>query len=333
MAGWRDGEFDARAPWLRSHLAISLARLLFLLVAALLLLSSCLNDISSSGLLYVANLRSSDVSMVDVSSMREVGRFPVATNPHEFVALSAGILVSNYRSATVTTLAGDGTARSTQVGGEPHGLAVAGTVVAVTQGRQGTVAILDVATLTARAVVQTGGELHTATSFGGMIYVVDAAGGLLLEIDPLRAAVTRQVRVGDIPESVAVSPDGQTVAVANARSGDISLVDRETFVERTRADARGAPVRVLFMPDGQTLAAALNDTGAVALLKTASSEVQSIIPVGERPDGLALSPDGRQLFVSLTGANEVAVVDLRERRVTGRIAVGDGPSGLLVVAR
>jgi YVTN family beta-propeller protein len=295
------------------------------------------------GLLYVANLRSSDISVIDLATGRETARIPVADNPHELIAAEDAVWVSNYRSAAVTLLSardrpdspfplgkGVGGLGLFPVSGEPHGLAVVGERVAVTQGRDGRVALIDAITggLTAEIVV--GGEPHMAAAAGGRLYVVDAAGDALVEIDPDAGAVTRRLVVGRTPESLALSPDGRTAAVANARSADLSLVDLASFTERARVPLPGAPVRVLYSPDGRTLAVSLNDTGRVLLLDPASAGVRASIPAGERPDGLAFSPSGRLLYVALTGDHRVAVLRVKDHRLLGTLYSGDGPSGLLV---
>jgi YVTN family beta-propeller protein len=310
---------------------------------------------AEGGTLYVANLRSADVSVLTLPDGRERARVPVAFNPHELAPASRdAVLVTNYRSGAVTRLTlPDLAASPIALGGEPHGVAVAGPVAAVTLGRAGEVALVDAVSGHVRARVPTGGEPHMAAAWGDFVYVADAAGGALLEIDPAApaegttrpparapsfaggaryggAAVTRRVPVGATPESLDVSPDGATIAVANARSGDVSLVDRERFAERARVPVPGAPVRVRYHPAGRTLAVSLNDAGQVALLDI-DGAVTALIPVGNRPDGLAFSPDGRLLYVALTGDNRVAVVDVTRRRVVRTLPAGDGPSGLLLL--
>src|SRR5689334_5093440 len=56
------------------------------------------------GTLYVANLRSSDVSVLDLASGRELQRVPVALDPHELAQAGGAVWVSDYRSAAVTRL-------------------------------------------------------------------------------------------------------------------------------------------------------------------------------------------------------------------------------------
>lgn len=152
----------------------------------------------------------------------------------------------------------------------------------------------------------------------------------VVEIDPQAGVVTRRVGVGGTPEGIAVSPDGRTLAVANARSRDLSLIDIETFAERARIAVGGSPVRVAYHASGATLAVSLIDRGSILLLDTRSGRSRTL-NVGVRPDGLAFDASGTRLFVALTGEGTVVEVRLRDRQMTRRLAVGDGPSGLLFV--
>jgi YVTN family beta-propeller protein len=292
-----------------------------------------------SGRLYVANLRSSDVSVIDLASQHEVARVPVVNNPHEFATLGNDILVSNYRSTAVTRLTPDGDViEAVAVPGDPHGLAAIDGFIAVTQGRAGTVSILDMNARMIRSEVAAGVEPHMVAAVDGRLYVTDAGGNALVEIDPAlpdsgnsRAAVTRRTGVGGTPEALAISPDGRTIAVANAGTGNLSLVDRATFAERTRIAVPGLPVRTAYSSDGRLLAASLVDAGQVVILDADDGRTLWTVDAGRRPDGLAFSPDGRRLYVALAGEQHVAVISVADRAVSARIAVGDGPSGLLLV--
>ncbi len=285
------------------------------------------------GRLYVADLRSSDVHSFDLAQGRELSRQAVAEDPHELTFAAGSAWTSNYRSTAVTRLiAGDSATEQLPVPGEPHGLAVvADGRIAVTQGRAGEVALLDPQSGDVTAEVAVGGEPHMAAAQGDRLYVVEAAGNQLVEIDPQSASVTRRVPVGMVPESLAVSPDGRTIAVANSRARSVSLIDVASFTQRSLLMVPGAPVRVAYSPDGRTLAVSLQDQERVALLDAATGRQQALVHVGVLPDGLAFSADGAFLYVALTGDHAVAVLRLHDRRITHRIQVGDGPSGLLLV--
>jgi DNA-binding beta-propeller fold protein YncE len=209
---------------LRPLLALGLAAPM---IGATLLLSHG-GGPSERGRLYVADLRTADVRSFDLAKHQERSRQSVAEDPHELAFAAGAAWTSNYRSTAVTRLiAGDTATEQLPVPGEPHGLAtLADGRLAVTQGRAGEVALLDPHSGAVTAEVATGGEPHMAAAYGDRLFVVDAAGNALVELDPQSATVTRRVAVGTVPESLAVSPDGKTIAVANSRARSVSLIDR-----------------------------------------------------------------------------------------------------------
>ena len=298
-------------------------------IGVLALATACGAPIES-GRLYVANLRSSDVSIIDIAKGRELARVPVADNPHELLLQGGALLLSNYRSAAITRLSLGGEQEATfAIPGEPHGLALAGERLAVTRGIAGKLSLLGPVDGAAPTEIELGGEPHALGWAAGRLYVVDAMQARLIEIDPERGVVTRQIEIGKTPESVAVSPDERTIAVANARSGSVSLIDRETLTERIRLIVPGAPVRVAFSPDGKLLAASMSETGRLAFIDPARQRVSAVFEVGPRPDGLAFSRYGERLYVALTGGNQVAIVAVDDRKVVRNLIAGDGPSGLV----
>ncbi len=103
-----------------------------------------------------------------------------------------------------------------------------------------------------------------------------------------------EVRVGEEPNGVAVSPDGTRVYVANTVSGTVSVI-------------------------------------AVNRIANSYDTVVATIPVGTEPYALALTPRGRKLYVANSRSNTVSVIDTATNRVTRTIAdVGFEPRGIAI---
>ncbi len=142
--------------------------------AALLFVASCAAPAAPvgpgpTGRLYIASLRSSDVRVHDLAASVYGKPVPAAFNPHEFTVVSGHVWVSNYRSAAVSRLAPDGTvAAQHPIPGDPHGLAALDDLLVITQGRLGSIALLEVATGQIRADIRTGGEPHAVAAAGGL---------------------------------------------------------------------------------------------------------------------------------------------------------------------
>jgi YVTN family beta-propeller protein len=98
--------------------------------------------------------------------------------------------------------------------------------------------------------------------------------GTVSVIDTTTNAVTGTIAVGSFPFGVAVSPDGSSLYVANARSGTVSVI----------AAAGNAVINV-------------------------PGSCSPAIGVGSFPQGVAVTPDGRKVYVANAGDNTVSVID------------------------
>jgi YVTN family beta-propeller protein len=163
-----------------------------------------------------------------------------------------------------------------------------------------------------------GGEAPAASEHQGF------SSGTPMATDPTTGAVlngtvtvvrlgdfsSRQVTVGRAPTSLAVSPDGTTVAVANSHSDSVSLIDTATLRTSTvaiRTFPDGllgtVPVSVVFSADGTRLyvAAALNNA-VVVLQRQGSTYVQAgAIPAGWFPGALAFDRNQDLVVLNVKG--------------------------------
>ncbi len=145
-------------------------------------------------------------------------------------------------------------------------------------------------------------------------------------------------KVGYRPDSVAVSPGGETIAVSNWGDKSVSLLYARAMVELARVPVGSHPNDLAYSPDGR-LFVACSGSNAVYVLR--GPHVREVIktsltptaPVGSTPDALCVSPDGARLYVANADNNDVAVVDISrpvESRVLGFIPTGWYPSALAV---
>jgi YVTN family beta-propeller protein len=103
---------------------------------------------------------------------------------------------------------------------------------------------------------------------------------------------------GSLPSSMAVSPDGSTLAVTASNNDLVVLLDAATGEVR----------------------------------RTIDMHVFSDGPTGAQPNALTWSPDGRVLYVAEGGRNSVALVDPATGSVAGRVPTGWYPSAVTATA-
>ncbi|HEX4071226.1 MAG TPA: alkaline phosphatase family protein, partial [Planctomycetaceae bacterium] len=132
----------------------------------------------------------------------------------------------------------------------------------------------------------------------GTVSVVDLDGG----------KVTSEILVGLHPSSLAATPDGRYVTVANANSDTVSVIDVagakvvESISTRPHRDLPfgSAPNAHVFSADGTRLYVSNGTNNAIAVIEFAppASRLLGLIPTGWYPAGLAIDPDRNALYVT-----------------------------------
>jgi YVTN family beta-propeller protein len=115
-----------------------------------------------------------------------------------------------------------------------------------------------------------------------------------------------EIRVGNVPHSVVISPDGKTAYVSN-EAGRIATV------EDFQGYSNGTPVVAEF-PTGST------STGTISVVDLASFTVTGSISTGLHPTGMALW--GNYLLVANAYSDSMSVIDTASNQVVNTIDVG-----------
>lgn len=172
------------------------------------------------------------------------------------------------------------------------------------------------------------GKKAYVSNFAGRIPnagdITGAAGrGIPVRVDPVRniasegtvsvvdlgsGKVTSEILVGLHPSSIAATPDGRHVVVANANSDTLSVIDVatdkvvETISTRPHRDLPfgSAPNAHVFSPDGSRLYVSNGTNNAIAVVEfiPPKSKVLGLIPTGWYPAGLAIDPQRNSLYVA-----------------------------------
>jgi YVTN family beta-propeller protein len=146
------------------------------------------------------------------------------------------------------------------------------------------------------------------SSDGKTAYAVLDNNNTLTKIDLTAVTPTQgaEVRVGNVPHSVVISPDGTTAYVSN-EAGRIATV------EDFQGYSNGTPVVAEF-PTGST------STGTVSVVNLASFTVTGSISTGLHPTGMALW--GKYLLVANAYSDSMSVIDTTSNQVVNTIDVG-----------
>ncbi len=247
--------------------------------------------------LYVSNLGSSEISVIEKATFRVTHRILVAAEPLD-MALSpdgATLYVSNSGASLLTSIdlttnrvLGFVTVGALDEG--PFGIAASAERVYVTDLRNNAVLAIADGRIVSRIPVEGGPRSLATDNDGSHLYVTSFNSGDLTIIDTARDAVEAVI---DLPVS-----GGFAIAV----------------------DARGERVFVTGHADG-----------IVVVVDLASQQVIETIPVGVEPRGLTFSPGGEQLFVTTSSSDEIYVLDAASYERLGTFAAAGGPRGISVV--
>jgi YVTN family beta-propeller protein len=142
----------------------------------------------------------------------------------------------------------------------------------------------------------------------GKVFVTSYRDGVVTEVDPT-SGQTLPIKVGAAPDSLAFSPDGVHLWVANGDSDTVSCIDTATGQEISSTLVRpdlsrglpaGGPEGMAFSKDGLNLYVAMADLNAVALLKVSADGARASItgyaPSGWYPSSVTVSTDGSTLY-------------------------------------
>ena len=144
----------------------------------------------------------------------------------------------------------------------------------------------------------------TGTTVSGTVSVIDG-----------ETLAVREIAVGQAPSGMALSPDENTLAIANGHSDTVSILNAQTM---ERADVKipaypegvigSQPVAVAFAGDGNTIYVACGGTNAIALVQRTSKtwKLAGSIPTGWFPSSITVMPDGSLRVITIKGTGNTA---------------------------
>ncbi|MGI4789337.1 MAG: bifunctional YncE family protein/alkaline phosphatase family protein [Janthinobacterium lividum] len=184
------------------------------------------------------------------------------------------------------------------------------------------------------------------------LYAVDIQNDTVYKLSGQPRTVTASVKVGYRPYALALSPNGQALAVSNWGDKSVSFLRTSNLTELERVQVGSLPNEMTWSKDGRLFVAnaGSNSVSVIAFpptpplitnLSTLNPRVVETIKtsldpkdlVGSTPDALVVSPDSKRLYVANADNNDVAVIDIsnaKEARVLGFIPTGWYPSALAV---
>ena len=307
---------------------------------------------------YVPDVGSDDVSVIDPATLKVVGRFPVGFDPEHVVPSYdlktlwvANTAVQHPQDGSVTPIdPRTGTPGAPIAVHGPYNLYFTpdgSTVIVVVELLQ-RLEFRDPHTFALQQSLplnHCAGVNHGDFSIDGSYLILSCEfQGSLVKIDWRHRRVVRSLRLGGaaIPEDVRVSPDGKTFYVADLARGGLDLIDGDRLTVagfiRTGTGAHGLVVSrdgtKLYVSNRgwpQLSLGPRHGKGSVSVVDFATNRVVATwrIPGGGSPDMGNITADGRQLWFG-GRYDDVVYVFSTSTGTVHSIPVGHEPHGVCV---
>jgi YVTN family beta-propeller protein len=303
--------------------------------------------------LYVTNSAGDDVTVIDVETLKPLGRIEVGPHPH-------GIAVPASQDVIYVTIEGrkpgelvtidpvtDKVTHRMDIGPAPNQLAV------TLDGKFGYVPCSDgyyeVIDLKASKILKrifTGGRPHNTilSADGKHVYLAPMGNPKKVTIvDTSNHEVLGEIPFSDVVRPVAVSKDEKRfyanvdglvgIEVADlATRKMIHRVPAELADEHKKKASRSHGLGI--RPDQKEIWECDVEHFEVHVYDITGEKPKqtATIPIGSQVYWLTFRPDGKICYVAARGANAVAVVDTETKKVLERLPAGKQPKRLLVVS-
>ena len=128
----------------------------------------------------------------------------------------------------------------------------------------------------------------------------------------------------------AFSPDGKTLAVSDATTPSVVLIDPAKRTILSTVKLAGSPAGLAWAADGKALYASESGTSHIAEIDPAKGAVIRRFNTTRYPRGLAVAPHSKLLLAADWGLDQLLVIDLATGTTKARIPAGRQPTAVVI---
>ena len=147
-------------------------------------------------------------------------------------------------------------------------------------------------------------------------------------VDLATATVAGTVPVGDGPWGVAVHPRGTELWITNRNERSVSVIDLATRTVVATIRVGRVPLGIILDASGQRAYVASYGDNRVDVIDTATRTLVAGFRVDRGPSSLVLDPSGKTLYVASFGADTVTALDPATGRLQARVLTAHKPLNL-----
>lgn len=165
------------------------------------------------------------------------------------------------------------------------------------------------------------------------IYVSGEGRGELVVIDPFTDKVTKTIKIGRLPNQLAVTPNGKFVYMP-VDDGHWEVIDTAAGKIIKRIETGGKPHNTLCSADGKRMyLAPMGDPHKVTIVDVAKHEPIGEIPFSNVVRPVAMSRDEKRFYAQVDGLVGFEVADIAARKMIHRVPAELTPDQQKVTSR
>lgn len=169
----------------------------------------------------------------------------------------------------------------------------------------------------------------TSASAAPLLWAVNSS---TASVSTLEAATGHEVgiaiKTGEVPDSIAITPNGQRAYVMNLVGNSVAVIETGTRVPIKTIPLTANTESIAISPDGKTAYATIEGSEKVFTISTETNTVTGSIVAGTEASALAISPSGESAYVGIA-PEDVQMIDLRTGAKVGLpLKVGGFPRAI-----
>ena len=205
----------------------------------------------------------------------------------------------------------------------PHGVMLDATGVLWSSGELGNaVLVIDPATDSVQRI-DVGGTAHwIAIGHATGKAFVSVKSEFVVAVDVARRTVIDRIKVPQLTEGLAISPDGATLYVCAQTAAEFYMIDAHSHavlqtvpIDEARA-INPQMRRVRVSPDNRYVVVSVHQGGHAAIFTTSGAKPVASFPTRKGPMGFGFAPDGEHAYLCCHDDAEVFEFELETGRVT-----------------
>ena len=162
---------------------------------------------------------------------------------------------------------------------------------------------------------------------GKTLYASNFSRGSVMFIDVESKTITHEIKTGENPKVLALTPDGKTLFAANWSSNNVAQIDIASATVVRHLNTARAPRGMVAASNG-TLYVANFWGESIDVFTGADYSQKTRVKACKVPRHLALSPDEKTLYVSCLTASQLHFYDTATMKVVHRVPLGNAPKSI-----